>query len=53
MSITNVKKRIACVAMHVKTVLALVVLASISRVTVAVGIRKKAGFEGRLGPNDN
>ena len=54
MSITKVKKRIACVAMRVETVPALSVLISIFGVTAAVGIRKKIpGFEGRLGPNDN
>ena len=41
MSITKVKKRIACVAMRVETVPALSVLISIFGVTAAVGIRKK------------
>jgi hypothetical protein len=53
-SITNVKKRVACMALRVETFPALMVLISIFGVTAAVGIRKKTpGFEGRLGPNDN
>jgi hypothetical protein len=37
---TKVKKRIACVAMHVKPVTALLVLIFIFEVTAAVGIKK-------------
>jgi hypothetical protein len=54
MSITNIKKRIPCVAIRVEAVTSLRLLISLLGVTAAVGIRKKIpGFEGRLGPNDN
>jgi hypothetical protein len=54
MSITNVKKHVACVAMRVETVPALMVLISIFGITAAVGIwNNNPGFEGQLGPHDN
>lgn len=54
MSLTHVKKRIACKVMRIETFNALSTLISVIGITAAVGVRKKLpGMTERMRPDDN